>query len=120
MFPNCCARNPTSAKGEKNASATARVYPLHSFARAIVPAGGLLLLPKCPACLAVYVAIITGVGVSVSAARYLESFLLMMCIAPLAYFAAKGTGGLLRLMYGSSRHASATGSPARASRFQRL
>jgi hypothetical protein len=116
MFPYCCAGNPTSTRREKSASAITRAHPLHSFARGILPAGGLLLLPKCPACLAAYVAIITGVGISVSAARYLQGVLLTMCIASVTFFAARGASGLFKLISGSGRRASATGNPALAFR----
>jgi hypothetical protein len=49
----------------------------------------LALLPKCPACLAAYVAIGTGVGLSLSTATPLRLLLVLLCVAVLSYLAAR-------------------------------
>lgn len=69
---------------------------LSSFARHcldksgwLLPTAILTLFPKCPACLALYIALGTGVGLSVTAATYLRIALLLTCVGSLLYLAAK-------------------------------
>ena len=55
----------------------------------IVPSVTLALLPKCPACVVAYVALATGLGISISTAAHLRTLLVLLCAAALIFVAAK-------------------------------
>jgi hypothetical protein len=49
----------------------------------VLPSAILVLVPKCPACLAAHMALWTGLGLSFSTATYLRSAMLIVCTASL-------------------------------------
>ena len=55
----------------------------------IIPSATLVLLPKCPACVAMYVALFSGIGISVASASNLRASLLILCVATLLGLALK-------------------------------
>ena len=63
----------------------------------VLPSAVMVLMPKCPACVVAYVAIVTGAGISVSAAAHLRLLVLVLCVVMLICMAAKP---LLRVIRG--------------------
>lgn len=58
-------------------------------AGAVVSGIALALVPKCPMCVAGYVALFTGIGISTASAGWLRAGLIAMCLAILALFCWK-------------------------------
>ena len=55
----------------------------------IVRSAILVLIPKCPMCLAAYVALWTGLGLSVAAAANVRVLLIIVCVISLVFLAGK-------------------------------
>ncbi|WP_428308396.1 hypothetical protein [Lacipirellula sp.] len=58
----------------------------------LVPGTLLAFFPKCPLCVAGYVALATGLGLSLAAATYLRWGLLVLCVGSLALMAWRFVG----------------------------
>jgi hypothetical protein len=84
--PRCC--HPT----RRGCDNTSRLLHGREIASWIVPGAALALMPKCPACLAGYVAAVTGLGLSFSTAAHLRLSLLILSVTALVYLVLKTAG----------------------------
>jgi hypothetical protein len=109
--PRCCSL-------ERRAGMTARAHRSSSWRRGgkaagwIVPWAALALLPKCPACLAGYVALVTGAGISSGSAAQLRGWLLVLCVGSSAFLAARWLGRAQQFLGGQAATGPAASAPA--------
>lgn len=82
--PHCCAANAVQLSDGAWRTALRRLI---AALRWLIPGTILALLPKCPACVAAYIALWTGIGMSVTTASYARIALLILCVASLVYLA---------------------------------
>jgi Flp pilus assembly protein TadB len=84
---HCCQ---TVTRGRDNARRPASRWRLGGeIAGWIIPTATLALLPKCPACVVAYVALATGIGISLPTATYLRMMLVVLCTASLAFIVSR-------------------------------
>lgn len=75
----CCVKMRTVKHARRGANVAAWMLP-----------GGLLvLMPKCPMCIAAYVAAGTGLGLSIPAASNLRLLLILTCVASPLFLATR-------------------------------
>ena len=80
MTGQCCA-------GEGPSRRLAR--RLSGAAASILPGAVLVLLPKCPLCLAAWLTVVTGVGVSATAAARVRGLIVVLWVAAVALATAQ-------------------------------
>ena len=89
--PDCCRSEARAGDNARRpASGLRRGGEIAGW---VVPSAALALLPKCPACVAAYVALATGVGISLPAATHLRAMLVALCLASLAFVIARRLRG---------------------------
>ena len=87
MNAHCCQ---TATRGRDDVGRPASLLRRGgAIAGWIVPGATLALLPKCPACVAAYVALATGLGISMSTAAHLRMLLVVLCTATLVLVASR-------------------------------
>ncbi len=75
MTGQCCVDGTASRRP---------VRRLSKAAASIVPGAALILLPKCPMCLAAWLTVMTGVGFSESGATWMRAALVVFWVAAVA------------------------------------
>lgn len=61
----------------------------------LVPGAILALLPKCPICIAAYIALGTGIGISVPAAAHVREAAIWLCVSALGFLAVRQAARLV-------------------------
>jgi hypothetical protein len=83
-----CCQNKARAGGDTRRLAS-RLRRGREMAGWIVPSATLALIPKCPLCVAAYLALATGIGISLPTATYLRTMLIVICVASLVFMTAR-------------------------------
>jgi hypothetical protein len=84
--------NPPTTQRTDDTAGAEDTKPTHRLARFfqwLIPTAALALIPKCPMCLAAYLALFTGTGVSFTAASHLRTGLIFLCIGTLVFLLGK-------------------------------
>ena len=84
----CCSED--DAAECHRAAATSFIQRCRRIAGWIVPSAILILLPKCPMCIAAYIALATGAGISLSTATWVRLLAIFACVGSLSYLAIRG------------------------------
>ena len=85
----CCEADPNSPGRDEGAATRPPRRSFVGFAGWVVPGMILALMPKCPACLAAYLAVGTGIALSATVAASVRWVLMAMSITWLSYLAVR-------------------------------
>jgi len=94
----CCSRGDAGAGGVGVRGVARRgwVGRIGEAVEWAAPVVALALIPKCPGCVAAYVLLFTGIGVSFSTAETMRWGLIAACVGALAYLAVRAVRRWLR------------------------
>jgi len=81
---SCC--KCASGGAQRQATAAKRCLGVLSW---LAPTAMLVIVPKCPICFAAYVALFTGIGVSLPVAHVARTALIVACLASLAFLSVR-------------------------------
>ena len=93
--PTCCGKHTSECSKKDNeqinrlTDKTGFLKRFLNFFRWMFTGSVIILLPKCPFCLAAYIAMATGIGLSFSVASFIRILLIILCIVSLSSFAAR-------------------------------
>ncbi|MGB8130031.1 MAG: hypothetical protein WCG81_09585 [Candidatus Angelobacter sp.] len=99
---SCCTVTTGAVRNTWTRTADGKAHPSSAkrqgfaLAKYSLPTLILVLLPKCPACFAAYVALGTGISVSMTAASLLRNLLIVICVAFLVWILASALRSALR------------------------
>ena len=71
-----------------------------SIAGWVLPGATVALMPKCPACLAAYIAAATGLGISFTTASYVRTAAILLCLSLVFAMSFVHIGRLRRTVLG--------------------
>jgi hypothetical protein len=79
MTRQCCVGGPASRRLARR---------LSRAAASILPGAALVLLPKCPLCLAAWLTVVTGIGFSETGVAWVRGLSVVCCFASVVFAAA--------------------------------
>jgi hypothetical protein len=84
---NCCQRAARGGDDHRRPASVLRCG--RDAAGWVVPGAVLALVPKCPACVAAYVALATGVTLSAPVATFARTSVIVLCTVSLSFAALR-------------------------------
>ena len=93
---SCCSGgHATEGRTQGGSSSAVWVRQGRRGAQWLVPGAILALLPKCPMCIAAYIALGTGIGVSIPAAAHVREAIILPCMTALGFLVLRQAAHLV-------------------------